>query len=87
MSFGDYLSSVVMQWTKLETSIGAIGRLRTFSDTVAPEDKAEEQIAPGEEWPTHGRIEVQNISAAYESVLHILEQSYRSPVDLFLVPR
>ncbi|KAI1148901.1 P-loop containing nucleoside triphosphate hydrolase protein [Nemania diffusa] len=66
MSFGDSLSSVVMQWTKLETSIGAIGRLRTFNESVEPEDKEEEELVPAENWPSKGQIELQGVSASYD---------------------
>ncbi|OAP62557.1 ABC transporter [Fonsecaea erecta] len=66
MSFGDFLSSIVMQWTKLETSIGAIARLQTFNNTVAPEDRMEETIIPGEEWPTNGQIDLREVSATYD---------------------
>ncbi|KIX92416.1 uncharacterized protein Z520_11891 [Fonsecaea multimorphosa CBS 102226] len=66
MSFGDYLSSIVMQWTKLETSIGAIARLQTFNNAVSPEDKSEETLIPGEEWPMNGQIDVREVSASYD---------------------
>ncbi|KAH9904926.1 P-loop containing nucleoside triphosphate hydrolase protein [Xylariomycetidae sp. FL2044] len=65
MSFGENLSGIVMYWTKLETSIGAIGRLRTFNDTVKPEARAEEDIIPPEKWPEQGRIELKGVSASY----------------------
>ncbi|KAI0391240.1 P-loop containing nucleoside triphosphate hydrolase protein [Xylariaceae sp. FL0594] len=65
MSFGDSLSSVVMQWTKLETSIGAIGRLRSFNESVEPENKQEEELLPAENWPSEGRIELKGVSASY----------------------
>jgi ABC-type multidrug transport system fused ATPase/permease subunit len=66
MSFGDMLSSIVQQWTKLETSIGAIGRLRTFNETVKPESKEYEDFVPAKEWPLEGRIELKGVSASYE---------------------
>lgn len=65
MSFGRILSGTVMFYTKLETSIGAIARLKTFNETVAPEDNSSEDIAPGEEWPRHGVIEFNGVSASY----------------------
>ncbi|KAK8130252.1 hypothetical protein PG999_002632 [Apiospora kogelbergensis] len=43
MSFGDILSGIVMNWTKLETSIAAVGRLKTFNEMVSPEHR------PGED--------------------------------------
>ena len=66
MSFGDILSSIVMQWTKLETSVGAIARLKTFNETVKSENKEDEVIIPDEGWPYNGHIELINVSASYE---------------------
>jgi len=66
MSFGDMLSSIVQQWTKLETSIGAIGRLRTFNETVEPENREDEDIVPAKYWPLEGHIELRGVSASYE---------------------
>jgi ABC-type multidrug transport system fused ATPase/permease subunit len=66
MSFGENLSGIVIYYTRLETSIGAIGRLRTFNETVKPEDRDEEDITPPERWPYSGEIELQGISASYK---------------------
>jgi ABC-type multidrug transport system fused ATPase/permease subunit len=65
MSFGENLSGVVIFYTKLETSIGAIARLKNFNETVTPEDREEEDIIPGEEWPEHGTVELKGVSARY----------------------
>ncbi|KAJ5945585.1 ABC multidrug transporter [Penicillium verhagenii] len=65
MSFGENLSGMVMFYTKLETSIGAIARLKMFNDTVIPEDLEDEDIIPGEEWPEQGIVEFKNVSARY----------------------
>jgi ABC-type multidrug transport system fused ATPase/permease subunit len=66
MSFGENLSGIVIFYTKLETSIGAIGRLRTFNQTVKPEDRDEEDIMPPEHWPHTGEIELKSVSASYK---------------------
>ena len=66
ISFGENLSGIVTYYTKLETSIGAIARLKTFNETVKPEDKEEEEIIPTEQWPQRGVIELKGISAHYE---------------------
>lgn len=66
MSFGKILSGVVMFYTKLETSIGAIARIKVFNDTVMPEDKDEEDTIPVESWPQHGIIELKEVSASYK---------------------
>ncbi|KAF3022972.1 hypothetical protein E8E14_008970 [Neopestalotiopsis sp. 37M] len=67
MSFGDNLSGIVTYWTKLETSIGAIARLKTFNETVAPEDRDGETVVPPESWPQSGAIEMKGVSASYDS--------------------
>lgn len=66
ISFGENLSGIVVFYTRLETSIGAISRLKTFNETVKPEDREEEEIIPVEEWPQRGVIELKGISACYE---------------------
>jgi ABC-type multidrug transport system fused ATPase/permease subunit len=66
MSFGENLSGIVTYYTKLETSIGAVARLKTFNETVKPEDREEEDIVPPEEWPQNGVVELKGVSAIYE---------------------
>lgn len=65
MSFGENLSGFVIFYTRLETSIGAIARLKTFNETVMPEEKDDEDIVPPEQWPQRGVIELKSISAHY----------------------
>ncbi|KAM0814101.1 hypothetical protein AB5N19_14103 [Seiridium cardinale] len=67
MSFGDTLSGIVTFYTALETSIGAIARLRTFNQDVKPEDREEEDILPPEEWPQTGVVELNGVSADYNA--------------------
>ncbi|KFX95375.1 hypothetical protein O988_05811 [Pseudogymnoascus sp. VKM F-3808] len=67
MSFGENLSGFVIFYTKLETSIGAIARLKTFSETVKPEDRDDENIVPPEQWPERGVIELKDVSAHYST--------------------
>lgn len=52
-------------WTSLETSLGAVSRVKSFEETTPSEDKEEEAFVPGEEWPSNGSIELKNISASY----------------------
>lgn len=66
MSFGENLSGIVIFYTQLETSIGAIARLKTFSDGVKPEDRDEENVIPPEQWPSKGVVELKGVSAAYD---------------------
>lgn len=66
MSFGDNLSGIVIWYTRLETSIGAISRLKTFNETVKPEDADEEDVCPPEHWPQSGVVELKGVSANYK---------------------
>ncbi|GKZ25115.1 hypothetical protein AbraIFM66951_001571 [Aspergillus brasiliensis] len=67
MSFGDNISAIVIFYTKLETSIGAIARLKAFKNTVQPEDADSEDIIPPEQWPQSGSVELKGVSASYGS--------------------
>ncbi|KAI0124051.1 putative ABC multidrug transporter [Xylariales sp. AK1849] len=67
MNFGENLSGMVIYYTRLETSIGAIARLKTFTETVEPEDRDEEDITPPEQWPQSGVIELKGVSASYDA--------------------
>ncbi|KAI8628802.1 putative ABC multidrug transporter [Xylariaceae sp. FL1651] len=65
MSLGESLSGIILSYTQLETSIGAIGRLKTFSDNVKPEEQDREDICPPNDWPQRGEISLKGVSATY----------------------
>ncbi|KAK4233717.1 putative ABC multidrug transporter [Achaetomium macrosporum] len=51
--------------TTLETHIGSVARIRSFTETAVPEDQPEEKQMPPPGWPSTGTIEFKNLSAAY----------------------
>ncbi|KAE8555722.1 hypothetical protein EYB25_000420 [Talaromyces marneffei] len=65
MSFGDQLTLLVQQYTLPKTSIGAVSRLKNFSEKVESENLAEEDVVPPREWPLKGGIEIHGLSASY----------------------
>ncbi|KGO49054.1 ABC transporter, integral membrane type 1 [Penicillium expansum] len=67
MSFGESISGIVVFYTKLETSIGAIARLKLFNENVKPEDREEEDIVPPIQWPHNGVVELKGVSASYSA--------------------
>ncbi|OQE46818.1 hypothetical protein PENCOP_c001G04282 [Penicillium coprophilum] len=67
LSFGENLAGIVLFWTNLETSLGAIARLKTFNETVTPEDRDGEDIDPPEQWPPRGVVELRGVSAKYDA--------------------
>ncbi|QYT03519.1 hypothetical protein H0G86_010468 [Trichoderma simmonsii] len=70
LSFGENLAGIVLFWTSLETSLGAIARIKMFNDTVKPEDRDGESIIPPEHWPQRGVVELKGVSATYSSEYH-----------------
>lgn len=56
---------LVESWTQMETSLGAIARIKNFEHDTIPEDKPEENQTPAPSWPRSGKIEFRGITAAY----------------------
>ncbi|KAK4185165.1 canalicular multispecific organic anion transporter 1 [Podospora australis] len=66
MAFGEALSYIIRFYTMLETSIGAVSRLKTFSETVKSENEEGEDVVPPKEWPLKGAIQITGVSASYD---------------------
>ncbi|KAM0815312.1 putative ABC multidrug transporter [Seiridium cardinale] len=67
ISFNTELTELVNNWTDLETSLGAIARLRSFLRETPSEDAKSGLATPlPEEWPTTGAIQFEDVSAAYK---------------------
>lgn len=66
MTFGDILNYIIRWWTQIETSIGAVSRLKKFSEKVMPESQKGEDFVPPKEWPLRGSIEITGVSASYK---------------------
>ena len=52
--------------TMLETSIGAVSRVKAFSTETESEALPSEIVVPPENWPSKGLIEFRNVSASYK---------------------
>ncbi|KAK4669961.1 uncharacterized protein QC763_207550 [Podospora pseudopauciseta] len=65
MIFGEAFSYIIRFYTMLETSIGAVSRLKAFGETVRSENREGEDLLPGEEWPAKGEIKMTGVSASY----------------------
>jgi ATP-binding cassette, subfamily C (CFTR/MRP), member 1 len=66
ISFSQSLSWLINQWTSLETSIGAVSRLKDFTMATPNENLAGEDQPVPTNWPVDGRIEFKNVSAFYK---------------------
>ncbi|KAM7217664.1 hypothetical protein V8F06_006919 [Rhypophila decipiens] len=62
-----FLLRLVEAWTSMETSLGAISRLRSFETDLQPEDKPGEVLEPPSTWPARGEIDFDHMSAGYNT--------------------
>jgi ATP-binding cassette, subfamily C (CFTR/MRP), member 1 len=65
VTFNSQLSWLMTFWVQLETSLGAIARIKGFKEGTVPEDKEMESLVPSSDWPSQGTIEFKNVSASY----------------------
>lgn len=65
VTFSQQLAELINFWTSMETSIGAISRIRKFQNTVPFEDLPGEDQRPSPMWPPEGRLVFRNVSAGY----------------------
>ena len=66
LSFSSSLAYLITAWTQLETSIGAIARVRAFEASMPSELREQDVQDPPETWPDKGAIEFTNLSAGYK---------------------
>jgi len=66
MSLGYTLASFVQFWTQLETSLGAIARIKRFEEETPTELLPEERGEPGGQWPANGAVRFENVSLSYK---------------------
>lgn len=67
MSFNSTLAQLISSWTSLETSLGAISRLRNFEERTPSERLAPQGNSILSGWLDQGAISFHNISASYPS--------------------
>ncbi|KAG9248121.1 P-loop containing nucleoside triphosphate hydrolase protein [Calycina marina] len=65
ISLGESLKGLITDWTKLETSIGAVARVRAFEIETENENRPEEVERVLESWPAYGNIFIDNVAASY----------------------
>lgn len=65
MTLSAAMKAAVTVWTVLETSIGAVARVKSFEETTPSENKPEESEHAPESWPSLGALELRGVSASY----------------------
>ncbi|KAI8287461.1 ABC transporter FUM19 [Colletotrichum sp. SAR 10_98] len=79
ITFGGTLTTIVVAYTGLETSLGAIGRLKAFGEETEREDSVGDDITPDEAWPLNGHVDIRNVDVSYnggDKVLKGLNMSF-----------
>ena len=67
VNLGDMLSNLIMSWTSLETSLGAIARIRSFERDTPTEKEVVSPINVAPKWPGTGPLTFENVHATYNS--------------------
>jgi ABC-type multidrug transport system fused ATPase/permease subunit len=65
ITLAETLKLLIQFWTSLETSLGAVARIRNFSEETPDERQPGEDQLPPEQWPACGSIEMHRVSASY----------------------
>ncbi len=63
LEFNSLLTQTIQSWTKLETSIGAVARVQRFVGDTPSEPPG--TGPPSSDWPAHGGIQLENVTASY----------------------
>ena len=67
VNFSSSIKNLISNWTILETSIGAVSRVRSFEEETESEHSHSGNDTPPPEWPSAGGIEFRGITASYKS--------------------
>ncbi|KAL1304221.1 hypothetical protein AAFC00_000641 [Neodothiora populina] len=68
LTFSGTLTNLIKAWTSLETSLGAVARVRNFEESVESEDKVvTEPTQIPQNWPS-GQISFNRVSATYGDI-------------------
>lgn len=65
INIGIWMKTLIKFWMNLETSLGAVARLRHFEQTLKPEDLPCERNVMPVGWPSQGHIQFKDVSASY----------------------
>ncbi|KAK4076517.1 hypothetical protein Purlil1_12630 [Purpureocillium lilacinum] len=67
ISLSETLNMLMQFWTSIETSIGAVARIKQFAEETPEESRPGEDLTPPEDWPSQGHLVISNLSASYET--------------------
>jgi len=62
---GFAMAGLINSWTHMETSLGAISRIKEFSEETPCEMLEGENMQPEADWPLHGALDFKGVTATY----------------------
>jgi ATP-binding cassette, subfamily C (CFTR/MRP), member 1 len=65
LNYNQLLAELVTAWTSLETSIGAVARVKNFVKETEQETQPAQSSDVAGDWPAYGSINIQGITASY----------------------
>lgn len=65
LSFNTNLAYLIVAWTTLETSLGAVARCKNFEASTSSEDMPAEHTEPPADWPQSGALDLRDVTASY----------------------
>lgn len=65
ITFAETAKILIQWWTSLETSIGAVSRIKQFTEDSQDENLPGESQPVPEHWPDHRSVEIRNYSASH----------------------
>ncbi|KNG80863.1 hypothetical protein ANOM_010919 [Aspergillus nomiae NRRL 13137] len=75
INIGIWMKTLIKFWMNLETSLGAVARVKDFEQNLESEDLPGERKIPPAIWPAQGNIEFREVTASYGgSSNHVLQQ-------------
>ncbi|KAH7206333.1 P-loop containing nucleoside triphosphate hydrolase protein [Fusarium oxysporum] len=65
ISLSETVNMLIQFWTSIETSIGAVARIKQFAEETSEENLPGETHQPPAQWPDKGAIQIHNLTASY----------------------
>lgn len=63
---GQMIADLIQAWTLLETSLGAVSRIKSYAESTPRETDGLETLVPDKDWPSAGAIEFRSVSARHD---------------------
>jgi ATP-binding cassette subfamily C (CFTR/MRP) protein 1 len=65
IGFSETLARLIQSWTKLESSIGVVARVKRFTNDTESEKTEDRNSSLSPKWPQAGTIEFKDVVASY----------------------